>query len=177
MARNDEREAIVCTERAGGTLRTRMAGKTREFRVRDDLSIRHAAECADHIELERRPPIHVELHVVERDPDALEVRPETVDELLHLRYRAVTRTRPFRRYGRPRGWWASHPTLGGGFTRTRACTARYVGDRSWKLVPDQPGSLVPQLSHAPALGRVRDGHHRHRAQAYNRAGCPPRPAY
>src|SRR5689334_1585043 len=103
-----------------------MARKSREVRVRNDLAVRHAPHCRDDVALERRPTLVVDGDLGEQHCLAFEVSTEPVDESFDFRGRAVTATRAFRGYRRPRGRWVDYPALGGGFScapaRTRACT-------------------------------------------------------
>ena len=180
MAGNDEAESVTRAKCARCPLRARIAGEPSEVAVRNDLAVPHAAQRTHDGELEGRPAVQLELHVIEGHPIPGEVTLDPVNQLIRFRGAVVTRTRVSTRYRRPRGRRDGLPTLGGGPARTRACTSRArtgSGRRPRKLVPDEGVAVEPHLPSAPALGFVGDRRHRHGSQAYNRPRCPPRPAF
>jgi hypothetical protein len=97
VARNDDRESIRGAERAGCALSPWIAGKTRKLAVRNDLSERDAAKRGEDVELEWRPPVHLERDLVERRPLASEVGAEPADQLFRFRLCSVTPASAFGR--------------------------------------------------------------------------------
>jgi len=78
MARYDEGEAVPRTERAGGSLRVRVARKGGELPVRDGLTVRHLPQDSRHADLEVGAPGEIDLDILEGNALAGEVTAHAV---------------------------------------------------------------------------------------------------
>src|SRR5688500_7164541 len=92
VARNDEREAVARTERAGRALRIRMSRQRSQLSVRDALAVRNLPQRLRNRSLERRRPREIELDVREVDPLPVEVPLQRPRE--RVRIAPSGRTRP-----------------------------------------------------------------------------------
>ena len=90
MARHDEWKAVVRAERAGGALCARPPREARKLGIRDDLAVRHSSKRREHVSLEGRPTVGVDLDLRELDSLACEVRAHVVNQAAHIRRRFVT---------------------------------------------------------------------------------------
>ena len=104
VARDDEREVVLGAERARGARARGPAGEGGQLAVGDDLAPGNAAQRLGERLLERRPPLGVELDVVEGDALAAEVRQHALGQRM---LRAARPSRSPRAGARGRG--ASRP--------------------------------------------------------------------
>jgi len=84
MAGNDDPEAVVRAESSRRSLSPRMAGEPGEVSIGHHLTVRHTPQRADDVELESRPPVQLELDIVEGTGLPGEVLLEPLDQLLRL---------------------------------------------------------------------------------------------
>jgi hypothetical protein len=73
-----------------------VAGEPGKVAVGHDFSVRHMPQGARDVELESRPPLELELDVVEGNPLPAEVVPESLDQLFRCRRTSVADLCAFR---------------------------------------------------------------------------------
>src|SRR5215207_9680818 len=82
---HEEREAVPGAERPRCPLGIGVARQRSELAVRDGLAVRDRPKCIRYARLERCGPGEVEVHVVERDWLAREIRPHALDDRMPRR--------------------------------------------------------------------------------------------
>src|SRR6266508_3551884 len=93
VTRHEEWEAVPGAERPRCPLGIGVARQRSELAVRDGLAERDRPKCVRHARLERCGPGEVEVHVVEADWLACEIRPHALDDRMPRRADGLPRPR------------------------------------------------------------------------------------
>ena len=156
VARNEDGEAVLRAERAGGAGGAGTAGERGELAVGDDLAARNGAKA----QARARWPNGVSSLEVELDVGEVVSAPGEVPRAAARSElaRNCHRRRALSRSTRRRSGRRVLPSQGGG-----------VGARPRQLVPHHPAVVCAELCDSPALGLVAHARHRHDDSPYNRA--------